>query len=429
MYCTNCGKEINDNVQFCTFCGKKVSNKKESENGKKINPVFLTGIILATIVIGFGVGFLVIFFTSKGRGSSQSVMTSGEIIEDSVEILEEETDSEEAKRTNEEQTQAAKGIEESETMPVKILSEEIMPPEVREELFAEVFAVIPYYWGSMDVEGRLAETIMDNAYFNLNGELTYLPITLESGEAPTPIDLSFDNIKASDIASYFRCKSEELEKFIEDIYGSPLQLPKGEVDCAECQNDGQYLTEWGNSWHVAYEGWHIERGELTIEQADNELTISFPYTEYSLDGDSVWRCETKWIANPDSVLGFTMTAIQNTRQKKDLSYLTAEDIETERLRIRDLIAAGAAEVIREEAGTGGLPWKKEYYYENGDLVFVFFYNATDGTEDYRFYFMDGVMIRWMIGTSPNQIQYNLSDSSLPDEWSTWETTILGLNSR
>lgn len=416
MYCTNCGKEIKDGIRFCTYCGKPVAEKKEnfthvSEKTTPAKSILLAVVIvLAAAVIGFA-GFLVIYMPQKRMGSLQSTATDGMIIESSDRNLTEES-------TLETEPIFTGSTESSETLPDEAT------PEVKEELFVETFAVIPYYWGNIDVNEELAEVIMDNAHFFLNEEVTYLPIKIESGEAPTPVDLSFECIKAQDMASYFRCESTKLTDMIEDIYGKSIQLPLGEVNCVECQNDGQYLTEWGFAWHVSYEGWYVEHGELNFELADNELTISFPYTVYSIDGDSEWVCVTKWIANTDSFLGFTMTSIENTCQKRDLSYLTEEDIEAERLRIRDLIAAGGTEVIREEAGTDGLPWKKEYHYENGNLVFAFFYNATDRSEDYRFYFMDGVMIRWVIGTSPDQIQYNLSDNVLPEEWSEWEKTVL-----
>ena len=38
MYCSNCGKEIEDNMRFCIFCGNKVENEEsEKSNALEIN--------------------------------------------------------------------------------------------------------------------------------------------------------------------------------------------------------------------------------------------------------------------------------------------------------------------------------------------------------------------------------------------------------
>lgn len=35
MYCTSCGKKIDDHSNFCEFCGKPTNNKKEATDSKK----------------------------------------------------------------------------------------------------------------------------------------------------------------------------------------------------------------------------------------------------------------------------------------------------------------------------------------------------------------------------------------------------------
>ena len=49
MYCTNCGKEIENESTFCSFCGAKIVKKKR--NDKVI-------IVLIGIVVLFGIAFL-----------------------------------------------------------------------------------------------------------------------------------------------------------------------------------------------------------------------------------------------------------------------------------------------------------------------------------------------------------------------------------
>ncbi len=54
MYCTNCGKKINENNNFCPYCGIKTKNVikdniiKTNENGKKTNLIIF--VIIRTII-------------------------------------------------------------------------------------------------------------------------------------------------------------------------------------------------------------------------------------------------------------------------------------------------------------------------------------------------------------------------------------------
>ena len=58
MYCTQCGKELKDNVNFCEFCGyelKKVVPKeiqKQKEKTRKINPIAIGAVVLAVVFLG-----------------------------------------------------------------------------------------------------------------------------------------------------------------------------------------------------------------------------------------------------------------------------------------------------------------------------------------------------------------------------------------
>lgn len=37
MFCANCGKQIDDGIQFCNYCGTPTKNNVNNENVKKTN--------------------------------------------------------------------------------------------------------------------------------------------------------------------------------------------------------------------------------------------------------------------------------------------------------------------------------------------------------------------------------------------------------
>ena len=38
MYCTNCGKQLDDDVNFCIHCGEKIKDHEENKPQETINP-------------------------------------------------------------------------------------------------------------------------------------------------------------------------------------------------------------------------------------------------------------------------------------------------------------------------------------------------------------------------------------------------------
>jgi predicted nucleic acid-binding Zn-ribbon protein len=58
VYCTNCGKKMNDNDMYCTNCGAKRNFKNESSNNDNNYPLFLAISLLFPIV---GIVFYVLY--------------------------------------------------------------------------------------------------------------------------------------------------------------------------------------------------------------------------------------------------------------------------------------------------------------------------------------------------------------------------------
>jgi uncharacterized membrane protein YvbJ len=53
MYCSNCGKEIDNDKKFCIYCGEKIKDSG-SKNQKNI-PIMIIRIITGLIFFIFGV--------------------------------------------------------------------------------------------------------------------------------------------------------------------------------------------------------------------------------------------------------------------------------------------------------------------------------------------------------------------------------------
>lgn len=66
MYCTNCGKEIDDDARFCSYCGAKTDNYQIAVNYQPTNEVKpeqkTNGLAIAGFVVGIVSLWLGVFF-------------------------------------------------------------------------------------------------------------------------------------------------------------------------------------------------------------------------------------------------------------------------------------------------------------------------------------------------------------------------------
>ena len=96
MFCSNCGKEINDDAIFCSNCGKKViTNPNENiedkidKKGKKIRiklSYFIIGIVSIIIIIG-----TIFIFISNQNDVSQNNNLDNAEIDNTIENLTQNT--------------------------------------------------------------------------------------------------------------------------------------------------------------------------------------------------------------------------------------------------------------------------------------------------------------------------------------------------
>lgn len=112
-----------------------------------------------------------------------------------------------------------------------------------------------------------------------------------------------------------------------------------------------------------------------------------------------------------------------TEKKEAVENMSADDTETERLRIKELIDDDKTICVKKDYGSGGMEWEQDYYFENGCLVFAYYYDSNEGYPNQRFYYKDGFMFRWCQGEGQEQIIYNISDDDMPDDWYIHESEV------
>lgn len=51
MFCSKCGKEIDDNAEFCQFCGQKIEKAEIKNENKKTPMGCIIGVIILTLIL------------------------------------------------------------------------------------------------------------------------------------------------------------------------------------------------------------------------------------------------------------------------------------------------------------------------------------------------------------------------------------------
>lgn len=416
MYCKHCGKELANQASFCPYCGAhiKIGKGKKTWNKKKTVVITaVTAVVAAAVAVAL---FLKTETCADMLDALKNIQNNDR--KDMAEILTE--------NSAEEQEDLGSVEKVDETEPE--VKEEWAAPlltEDEKELFTTILHMMDFY-PDMRSDAEMADNFMMRIYIGGDrGERTALgPVVVETGNGITPVDLSYDQCPEGSEAPYIRCMTKDIEEFLEELYGREFHVPEGELMYAETRNDEGYLYEWGQGWMVSYETGSREYGTPEFIQDGNKLTIRMSYEDYdyvSVTERGIIECE--WYYNADSFLNYTL----DTETIHIMPQMTAGQIEEERLRIKDTIAAGNTEQYVLQQGTDGIPWKRQLNYENGQLIFAYYFESQTGEEDQRFYFKNGTMIRWVVGTSPDQIFYNLSDEELPDEWEMRESECLSVN--
>jgi hypothetical protein len=450
MYCEHCGNEINNDDKFCQKCGQPVTGV-ESGKGSSKQLVIICELIGIVCVVVLGVCIFAIAKSSQNKADNKKAESkySKEASSDNNnsgkdkdgEVLSDEEETSEAVES-EAETMETETMLETETT-VSAIDVPVLD-EIGKQRFREAFKILPID-GLEWEDDSLADYVMLEIYNAGNSVISVLDAPyVESGDGIVPVNLTYDSINKGQRASYLRCNTEDMERFLGEIYGKSYNIMQGELTHVgeTARNDGGYIYEWGDGWITSFCGADVtDITKLEFIQDGVFLTTKTEYRNETLEGDvTIYNVECRWHYNPDSPLQYTRESCdvketyvyQNSNASSSntsSSQMTAEEIEKERLRIKDTIAAGNVEQYILPVGTDGISWARQLDYENGKLIFAYYYNSSSGDSDQRFYFKDGVMIRWVVGTSPNQIYYNISDDTLPSDWYKYEAECLNASVR
>lgn len=77
---------------------------------------------------------------------------------------------------------------------------------------------------------------------------------------------------------------------------------------------------------------------------------------------------------------------------------------------------GKYQKITVKKGKNGIDYARDYYYEDGKLIFAFYYK---GKWEQRFYFHNEIMFRWI-----NEDKTIYDQKTDDTNWKTWETSVL-----
>lgn len=141
-----------------------------------------------------------------------------------------------------------------------------------------------------------------------------------------------------------------------------------------------------------------ERVMLDDDMSEDAFTVDLPTEpepEKSIE-DGVDECE--------------LIPLNLYRRVAHLSY---EAIKSEEGIIRTKVNSGSCRQVTKAAGEDGNVHKRTYWYDGENLIFAFYNEATDGSEDQRFYFRNGCLIEYIEYTgndAPENKRYYSSDS-------------------
>jgi hypothetical protein len=429
MYCEHCGNELENGDKFCKKCGQPVIGvEKEKSNTKQLVIICVTIGIICVILLG------VCIYSIAKKNSVQN-KSDTEIGGKYSEEASVEYSSEFESEVLESETQEA----ETEIVFAGAYDTTTAIPELDEvgkQKFREAFQILPID-GLSWKDDYLADYVMLEIYRASDDDISVLEVpNVEEGVGITPVDLTYDSIDKGQEASYIRCSTEDMEKFLGEIYGKTYNIMQGQLRnvADEARNDNGYIYEWGYGWITSYCATAAaDITKLEFIQDGGFLTTTTEYREESIYGDAItiYSVQCQWHYNPESPLLYTRDTYEIEERVLPLNnsnnaalQMTPDEIEQERLRIKAVIASGNVKQYILPVGTDGISWTRQLDYEDGELIFAYYYNSSNGDSDQRFYFKDGVMIRWVVGTAPNQIYYNISDDTLPDDWYAYEAECL-----
>lgn len=299
--------------------------------------------------------------------------------------------------------------------------------DAEKEMILRALYVFPTYTTSLpdkDRSGWILDSLL--VFDKMDPELG---ISYIEGQDASPIDIDYMVINAGDICSYYGVQTADFEKLVSDFYGQPYSLPVGSLNYDTCINDGEKCVEWTYSYIVSYETYELEITLTDNYVEDNKQVLLVEIKEGILmDSTTITRGKLVFHKNESSRFGYSLEEYTKLSEEHieytddletdvaddyDYDYAdpvpTREEITAEETRIRNAVNSGAAVKVELKAGTDNVPYGRWYCYENGTLVFAYYYNRPNAA-DMRMYFQNGLMIELIEGSSEaDRVRTYLSD--------------------
>ncbi len=357
-------------------------------------------------------------------------------------------DKKQAETVNELPVTGAEVAEENVAEPVEEKAPEQIPALTEDEkvMLENAMYIFPLYETALPTAEQ-AGWILDNLLV-FDSSSPGLGIHYVSGSEPSPISIDYYGLEKGDVCDYHGVETKVLEKFIGDFYGQVYSLPEGALNYDTCVNANGKCVEWSTSYHVSYEGWGLEITITDYHVTNNQLVCEITTREYNaFDDDVVTTGEAIFRYNPDSMLHYSLVAYnklseeaiasddeededdwdnnkgeESWEERYEITF-TREEITAEEGRIRNAVNSGMAAKVELSAGTDQVPFGRWYCYENGKLIFAYYYNQPD-RKDMRMYFKDDCMIELIEGSSDaDRVRTYLTDNP-GSKWDELEWEVL-----
>lgn len=296
--------------------------------------------------------------------------------------------------------------------------------EIDADMMSDALINVGAFYQSGDVSeiteyDNLADWIMIAKYCMYSK----LPLEVIEDEAPAPEYIEFTGIEKGDTADKIWCNKSDAERIISDIVGKKATVSDCDFDNCLYIHDG-VIEEWAHGWMPVVEGYapDIVESDYWFEGKDLNVRTILNYDNYAA-GLRYYRyiIDSTWKKNDDSFLGWSLDSWTTQNAVQDL---TEEIVEELREDIKYEIDHGLTDEITKTDKVDNIPYKRRYNIFDDDLVFAYYYGATDGSPDLRFYFHNNTLVRMCKGSGSNQVQYNLTGGSLPSDFFEWEETVL-----
>ena len=305
----------------------------------------------------------------------------------------------------------------------KLAQIEMMEYELSDELF-EAITIFPMLTTEL-VDNEDFGWIVDNyLVYRDSDESKYAGMKYIHGKDKSPVDIDFIGAKKGDKIEYEGISRSDLAKAIKGFYGKKITVPNGELIGGTCINAKGKVLEWGNTYYVSYEGVYSEfkLDRSYIEYGDLVVEGRWLYSYCATEDDEATETPVRIIFTPneESMYGWSLVSYETNYK------WTLEDITAEENRIRKAVNSGDAVKVELARGTDGSDFARWFCYEDGELVFAYYFNSKSGAPDSRYYFKDGVMIEWIEGNGnndKNRRRMYVTDIPIDEYWNDNEVMV------